>query len=1725
MTGSTDLTAYALPDLTYDFSAAEDLAHECDLAKTTVQLQAPSRAALVTQASADFAGGFAETFRANAAIAQEDARELATKLGETASGIRALSDAAREENTRRRTARAWRDRVLARRADLVDSTWDAIFGEEPPPSSGKVDVPAFPITAYKARARSTPAPGSAPGSGGGVSSARPEDLRSFASGSAGLNGALRDVPGRIERALAAFTQRCDFGHVDLSQLLTGFRAWTTANDGDVSWANTIAAAFEAAGARGDVVSLDDSSLAAALSAAGVTRARSDLDFGAPSLLGAVPTSGFAADPVNTATGNFVEHEHDLAFAGAAEGFGLARTYNSFDVVGGVFGPGWSSVLDQRLEIHADHVELVHADGRRSTFPIRGDTAARAVGENLWLTPGGHPADPSTDGTAILVVRDNAGSWRSFSPDGVWLAAGTGAVATVTAERDRDGALVRLRHRRGRFVDLRHVDGLVRSARSSDGRVVTYEYGGHRALTSVTGPGGTRTYTWDDDGRIERVTAADGIVECANTYDEHGRVLLQTTPHGRTVRFAYLPGRVTSVADEDGANANTWLSDRNGRVVAITDSDGRRQSLSHDEHGNLVASTARDGSVTVHVYDDRGRLVRTVTPDGTDTTVHHDDHDRVRRIERDGRTVSFEYAEPSAVSPSAVVGERGGRFSMTWVDDLLVRVEDPEGVVLTFQHDHSGDLVAVQDAFGGTTRHTRDAAGRIVSTTTPMGHRTRYERDDEGRVTSREDPDGSVWRFEHDAGGRVVVVEDPVGGRTVREYGSNGFLARTADPLGRTTTVRYDRLGNLDEVVLPDGTRWELLHDALSRLREVVDAAGERWLREYDAVGRPTVRTDPTGVRSIVERVGAPAAEPSFELDLAGRVAGATSPIGDRTTIEYDACGRVAAWTDADGGRTALRYDADSRVVERIEPMGTVTAFEYDACSRLVEERVPGLGTTRYGYDAVGRLTSVDDPRNGRRTITRDLAGQVVAVDDALGHSTTFARDACGEVVRTVGPSGGCTLTTRTQLGDVASRVDPMGRTVESSWDPAGRLTSRSDPDGHITTWAHDTAGRLSAVRCDGRLVAAVTRDESDRSVTVTDMTHPDGEQTVHRLEYGPGNELLRRTTTRAGASRTTSWEYDAAGNQRAVTTPDGVRTEYDRGRAGLVTGIRRPDFPDVSLRHDGDGRLTEVVAGPVAQSWRHVDGFVVGHSADGRATTLERDRRGRITALHTPDGEVVTYQYDEASQLIGASGTSVTTWTYDDAGRLVDERGASGLTSYAHDASGALLQVDRRGDESDVVRFEYDGCGRRIRATSDDDTTSYEWDERGHLRSVVRHDGTATERSDLWVNALGELAEVDGTTLCWDPTAPVPTLLSIGDVPIITAPGLLGVDGTWTSSGWRPARSAELHDPWSSTEAVTSPRIPEGIGVSATGSVMVAGLELTGARVYDPSVRSFLSTDPLPPVTGAAWADNPYAFAGNDPVNQTDPTGLRPITDAELAAYGAGRQGLLGISYHLSNNSAFSMDGDLHASHALSWLLGMSLLDPRRPGPGVILGALSPLPFVGIPVGMAADFYAGTVLTSGQGEMLFGWATGTSPRTLLYGSDSKMTQVVKNELPDDQRRDILDDLKQDGVATGYGYEAGPASLTNQNLLRDLRTVVTWPVASERDRTLLALGTYDVDAKVVSKGDDGTAVVEYTATNETTLGSALRIPGLDYGALNRAAGDHGPFSRVTEEFTWTEKVKW
>ena len=54
-----------------------------------------------------------------------------------------------------------------------------------------------------------------------------------------------------------------------------------------------------------------------------------------------------------------------------------------------------------------------------------------------------------------------------------------------------------------------------------------------------------------------------------------------------------------------------------------------------------------------------------------------------------------------------------------------------------------------------------------------------------------------------------------------------------------------------------------------------------------------------------------------------------------------------------------------------------------------------------------------------------------------------------------------------------------------------------------------------------------------------------------------------------------------------------------------------------------------------------------------------------------------------------------------------------------------------------------------------------------------------------------------------------------------------------------------------------------------------------GARWYDPNTGQFMSVDPLEQLT-----QQPYSYAGDDPINNTDPTGL---DDAVLGLEGASR--------------------------------------------------------------------------------------------------------------------------------------------------------------------------------------------------------------------------------------------
>lgn len=309
---------------------------------------------------------------------------------------------------------------------------------------------------------------------------------------------------------------------------------------------------------------------------------------------------------------------------------------------------------------------------------------------------------------------------------------------------------------------------------------------------------------------------------------------------------------------------------------------------------------------------------------------------------------------------------------------------------------------------------------------------------------------------------------------------------------------------------------------------------------------------------------------------------------------------------------------------------------------------------------------------------------------------------------------------------------------------------------------------------------------------------------------------------------------------------------------------------------------------------------------------MHRSDDGQVTAVSGPPG-TIEYRYDPACQLVEARSPhgTLSRWSYDQAGRLTREN-IEGITRTNHyDAAGQLL----RTETSDGTRTEYvhDGLGRRLREISNDGSErSYAWSHTGWLSSITDHNpDTDPRRTTLWVDALGELALIQDIPIWWDSATNTSDVVAIGDTPLLRTPGgVTGIGEHWTNPGWRGERDTIPTNPWTANPALT---LPTDISITTSGALSIAGLEWMGYRAYDPHTHGFLTTDPLPPTIGAGWAGNPYAFAGNDPVHAIDPSGLSPVTDAQLQAYRDG------------NNGVFAATGDW-ISHNWDYLAGSAMI-------------------------------------------------------------------------------------------------------------------------------------------------------------------------------------------------------
>lgn len=1299
----------------YDDATSDALANACRTVAQNIDNALPPLKNSLTTALEEFKGHYADVAAANIDTTISDGRDIASIFRQLADVVDRLKESAHKENENR-------DLMYHYEHDLggFRKWWVETFGGEPPkPTSYKPDT-SIDTTSLGHRESTETRSGSMT-----VSSARPSTVRALSNTLANLGTSFDAEPGKLRNLSTEFMVKCQWGSVDAENLISTFEAWNKSNANDKTWLGIVADTFEKYGSSSQIITVANSTLEGAISAAGVSTERHDLEVPAPAVVGMSTTSGYVNDPVNVATGNFIEEETDMAFSGVVSACSVTRMYNSVAVFGqhavsGVFGAGWSSNIESRVQLNVENAVWTMADGREVTFDrmIREDGThgyARAPREAWWLEElpltqlmgeEGSIADPSLryilhatgyEASSLLRISDNSGTQHIFSLTGVYLGVSTGEGTAVAYLRDEEGRVGAIVHQRGARINVEYTEGgLVGAIHSSRGQSVRYEYvtlDGRTHLCAVHGDAGTRRYEHDAAGLIHRVVASAGAVEVTNYYDPAGRITEQDTEYGRRVRYRYLPNGITDVSNEDASYTNLWVNDQYARLTAIVDAEGGRTSYAYDDFGNRVSVVDRDGSRTTRYSDERGRIIREVTDEGAETLFAYDEHDRVVSV-----AMSAIETDPRA--------RRAARLARR------ARLE-AEAQGRTLDEATSGQESAQSPAVSPMTTVTYEYANDFERNPSSMtdgnGHVTRFEWAD-GLLQRVVSPEGVTVSLEYDECGLLTGIRNAEQQLTRCEYSAAGHLVKIVSALGLETEFTYDSAGHMVCRQDPDGSRWRFEYAAGGRLVASVDPAGARTEYEYGPSGDIVAVVNPLGRRM----------ERSFDTN--GNIDRITLPGGAQFSYAYDGLMRLVRTIDPAGGVWTREYDAASTLTALIDPTGVSVRTSVDSSRKTITTN-DGVDRVRISCDHLGRpvrtevlsedsgpqvSADADDPTVS--TMVYDGAGNPVQVLDAEGGLSRYEYNGSNQMVRMISPAGRVTEYSYDVCGRLAATYEAAGTAEQSvtryEYDADSRLIRQVYGDGSEARVRYDACGRVLSITGSG--VASpvfYTWDSCGRVKSIRD-----NKWGTRSFTYDAASQVVAVTN---GAGGVTHYRYDEAGNVTSVMDPAGRITSYEYDLMGNVLAVTNPLGVRTTSTYDAAGRLlTSTDGNGAVHSFGYDrDGVPCSHSVNGSLLyRMERDSARRTMTT-----------YDHAG--VDAFGAPVVTVeSYDRLGRLVRQRREFGAqipesfrTAYMDETGGYELSYayDADGLRTEFVHplgssaYAYDAVGRMVKQT---DITAYRLD-------------------------------------------------------------------------------------------------------------------------------------------------------------------------------------------------------------------------------------------------------------------------------------------------------------------------------------------------------------------------------------------------------------------------------
>ena len=995
------------------------------------------------------------------------------------------------------------------------------------------------------------------------------------------------------------------------------------------------------------------------------------------------------EPVDMATGAMIDSATDIHIDGMLP-MVVARNTDSGMDISRVFGPGWNTTLDCRIEILPGQILMMTPDGALLEFPPA-PVDGSEVGDvgrpwRLCFVDGAYRVRNIQEGVTYVfgVAGSEAqGGMPCYRPEGpVPDHTITGDVPKnyVYCLDEETGELIR----RERSVDDDSGSNTHNPAESAGGSDTTQNNSGNGHTSSdnrvdSTNPQDDSNTNADDPGVWEASNSFVNMLSSgsvADTFNLGVEIQLSTVVHhsGAWIEYDYeqSTGHLVSMRRSDGTVLELKWHNRISRLLSIW---VRNEETHPGEEPFRLAS---------YNYDGKGRLLKVINSAAGALRYYYDDQHRpFRWTDRNGHSYHYRFDDQGRVI--AQVGT-GGMFPniAVWLKDE--GDDAPEDGMVCVALECAGEFHSNPTEIGDTCineyfdrldklplANLLREKGLVGAGLTGRGRAGTRDNEpwslsdellhdeflgDIRPTVYRSTPTGDVWR-----------IITPEGIITDREYDQHHQVIKEVSNTGVVTQIDRDEYGTVTRIDFGDGTTETITPGAWGEPLQITGRDGLITEYEVDPAGMVTSITDPLGVVTRFEydwratgivpqaTITPNGLTHTTECDNAGRPIASTDPAGRRSSVTRDVRGLVTEVIDPVGNVTTIEYSPEGWVTRVVNPDGSWRSATYDGEGNLTQTVNETGATTTTRYTVFDKVSDVTLPNGGITRYTYNTQMEPVAVTNADGHTWQLHYDLDGSIIKEIDYNGLITQSHATPDGLQLNTMTGAG-TITTLFDSYGRMTETFDDQGNATAYRWDTLGRIHQVT---------------NQWCTTDYSYD---------EYG--RSLTETTTLYSGESHTMAFTYGRLGGVEAIThtLPDGKQVSetplFDE--EGVLCNstytLGNVEVASLSFGVDDTGK----------HSWSHVGSLVRSFDYD-QNHRLVRDRVHALTPVdkqHGADPTNATARnsagHNESSQQQGeyhAVGVidRVFTWRADDVITQITDRIRGVETSYDVDPMGRVTRV------------------------------------------------------------------------------------------------------------------------------------------------------------------------------------------------------------------------------------------------------------------------------------------------------------------------------------------------------------------------------------------------------------------------------------------------------------------